>query len=86
MIFFLSYRSIGELFTSDRFVWAILLLWSGMIRMHYRDVIDTIGTITYLLSMFVYSDNIQVIICFCIMYSRNGRPRNHSMYLLHATH
>ena len=62
-----------------------------MIRMHYRDVIDTIGTITYLLSMFVCSDNIQVIIMpfnslyLCVMHSENdGRPRNHIMYFLHT--
>ena len=62
-----------------------------MIRVHYRDVIDTIGTITYLLSMFVYSDNIQVIIMsfislyLCIMDSENDRrPRSHIMYFLHT--
>lgn len=38
----------------------------------FREVIDAIGKITYLVAIFVYSDSIQVRVIICCVYHQNS--------------
>lgn len=59
MVFLLSYRNIGQLFTTDRYTNGHYVLFSDSLYF-CREVIDVIGTMTFLGALFVYSDNLQV--------------------------
>ena len=71
MIVCLSYRNMGEIFTSDKYVSS----WLAMVNCYHciitemcthvciyvhRDVVEAITVVDYLLSVLVYSDSFQV--------------------------
>ena len=64
MTLLLSYRNMGELFTSDRYVELPFVAISDIFCCFYpsREVIDAISIINYLTAFFVYSDSFQVLI------------------------
>ena len=68
MIFLLSYRNIGEIFTNDRYTHSNYFRDGNLVCL-FREVIDVTSKITYLGAIFVYSDSIQVrVITFCAFY------------------